>query len=151
MIRLLSYCATFSQTSNIQNNYLAIFVDIQLFLTLFVSQLIQVGEVHESILVPLGFTNSFVLTMLLTTNISVVIVGIAFLQSDVKQDKQEFALRFRNSGARVVFERVPPGHYHCFLSHSQQHGQDQVAGIKQTLIRCIDGIEVREQALSIAI
>jgi hypothetical protein len=125
-----------------QNNYLAIFVDIQLFLTLFVSQLIQVGEVHESVLVPLGFTNTFVLTMLLTTNFSVVIVGIAFLQSDVKQEKQEFALRFRSSGARVVVERLPPGHYHCFLSHSQQHGQDQVAGIKQTLIRCIDGIEV---------
>jgi hypothetical protein len=126
----------------INNNYLAIFVDIQLFLTFFVSLLIQVGEGYESVLFPIGFDNTFVLVMLLLTNISVVIVGIGMLKTDVKLEKQEFALRFRHSGARVVLQGVEPGHHHCFLSHSQKHGQDQVASIKQTLMRCIEGIQI---------
>jgi hypothetical protein len=126
----------------INNNYLAIFVDIQLFLTFFVSLLIQVGEGYKSVLFPIGFDNTFVLVMLLATNISVVIVGIVMLKTDVKLEKQEFALRFRGSRARVVLQGVPAGHYHVFLSHSQKHGQDQVASLKQTLARCIDGIQI---------
>jgi hypothetical protein len=80
--------------------------------------------------------------MLLATNISVVIVGIVMLKTDVKLEKQEFALRFRGSGSRVVLQGVPAGHYHVFLSHSQKHGQDQVASLKQTLARCIAGIQI---------
>ena len=53
----------------INNNYLAIFVDIQLLLTFFMSLLIQVDEGYESVLFPIGFDNTFVLVMLLTTNI----------------------------------------------------------------------------------
>jgi hypothetical protein len=124
------------------NNYLAIFVDIQLFLTFFVSLLIQVGEGYESLLFPIGFDNTFVLAMLLVTNISVVVVGIVMLKADVKLQKQEYALRFRGSGARVLLQDMPDGHFHCFLSHSQKHGQDQVASIKQTLVRCIEGIQI---------
>jgi hypothetical protein len=126
----------------INNNYLAIFVDIQLFLTFFVSLLIQVGEGYKSVLFPIGFDNTFVLVMLLATNVSVVIVGIVMLRTDVKLEKQVFALRFRGSRARVVLQGVPAGHYHVFLSHSQKHGQDQVASLKQTLARCIDGIQI---------
>ena len=76
--------------------------------------------------------------MLLATNISVVIVGIAMLKTDVKHQKQQFALRFRGSGARVLLQGVPAGHHHVFLSHSQKHGQDQVASLKQTLARAIE-------------
>jgi hypothetical protein len=126
----------------LNNNYLAIFVDVQLFLTFFVSLLIQVGEGYESELYPIGFNNTFVLVMLLVTNISVVIVGVAMLKTDVKLLKEEFALRFRATGARVMLQGVPDGHYHCFLSHSQKHGQDQVASLKQTLARCISGIQI---------
>jgi hypothetical protein len=126
----------------INNNYLAIFVDIQLLLTFFMSLLIQVDEGYESLLFPIGFDKTFVLIMLLVTNISVVIVGIVMLKTDVKLEKQEFALRFRGSGARVSLQKVPAGHHHVFLSHSQKHGQDQVASLKHTLARCIDGIQI---------
>ena len=33
-------------------------------------------------------------------------------------------------------------HLSTIRSHSQKHGQDQVASIKQTLVRCIDGIQI---------
>jgi hypothetical protein len=64
------------------------------------------------------------------------------LKTDVKQQKQQFALRFRGSGARVLLQGVPAGHHHVFLSHSQKHGQDQVASLKQTLARAIEGIQI---------
>ena len=37
--------------------------------------------------------------------------------------------------------KLPDGRYHCFLSHSHQHGADQVSVIKYKIERMIEGAQ----------
>ena len=88
----------------------------------------------------LGFGEGLILAVLFGTSVGVLAVGLFFLTQDLKEANKEIAIRFAGNGRKVVVRRLPPSHFHIFLSHSQEYGADQVGSIKYILERLVGNI-----------
>jgi hypothetical protein len=71
----------------------------------------------------------------------VIVVGLVFLTKDLATDQKQDVFRYAATGRVVRVKKLPAGQYHCFLSHSHNHGADQVASIKYKLEKMIEGCQ----------
>lgn len=77
-----------------------------------------------------GYGTTTILVVCFAASVSVLLLGSTLLVLDLREVSKEVAVRFENTGRKVVVRRLPAGKFHVFLSHSQEFGADQVAAIK---------------------
>ena len=105
--------------AELSNTYMAIYADVTLFLTLFVSMLNKAIEEQEqgSQRNTTGLSKELILGVLFATSGSVLALSIVFLHKDFQRARKRTAGLLRYSGGTIVtLKRVAKGSFHLFLS-----------------------------------
>ena len=105
--------------AELSNNYMAIYADIMLFLTLFVSMLNKnVAEGQHSQSSRAGFSGELALGMLFATSGGVLALSVVFLRNDLKLASKRYSRLLRYSGGAIVtLRRIENGACHLFLRY----------------------------------